>query len=69
MTWSKEERAAWRVNEDRINAKLRADLAAEHGVSGHKNEPKLWDLAWEYGHAYGAVEVRNYYGDLAELLK
>lgn len=53
---------------DRIIAKLRADLAAEHGVSGHPKEPKLWALAWDYGHAYGASEIRSHYDELVELL-
>lgn len=61
--------AELRAEEDRLVARLRADLAAEHGISGHPKEPKVWALAWDYGHAYGASDVRSYYDDLAELVK
>lgn len=66
---NKEQARRWREDEGRMVARLRADLAAANGLSGHPREPKLWALAWDYGHASGAVEVRTYYDELAELLK
>ena len=53
----------------RIIAELRASLELEHGMAGHPKSNELWKLAWEYGHAYGAHEVRSYYDDMVELLK
>ena len=28
---------------------------------------KVWEFAWEYGHAYGEHEIRSYYTDLIEI--
>lgn len=62
-------REAWRAEDERIKQQFRQDLAAEHGVTGHPKEPKLFDLAWEHGHASGFNEVSIYYCDFVELLK
>ena len=53
----------------RLEKQFRNDLAEEHGVTGHPKEPKLWSMAWEYGHSSGFEEVAMYYDELVELVK
>lgn len=48
---------------------LKNTLEKENGLEGHPKAQVLFDLAWDYGHAYGDNEVRSYYEDMAELLK
>lgn len=59
---------AYREDEDRLRTKFREDLAAEYGVVGNPREPKLWALAWSYGHSAGLGEVVSHYGELSELI-
>ena len=60
---------AYDAEENRLTAQFRVDAAEECGVLGHKNEPKLWDLAWSHGHSSGYSEVWNYYQEFSDLLK
>jgi len=52
----------------RDGADFRQALEKEQGTVGHSKAQKLWDLAWEYGHANGLLEVRFYYMELKELI-
>ena len=64
--------ARWRSYkeaEDKIHMEFKEALAREYGISGHKNEPKVWQMAWNEGHSAGYQEIENWYADLAELLK
>lgn len=63
MTW--QERCA---EGDRIKKQIRDDLEANCGTAGNPKAEKLWELAWEYGHAYGKHEIASYYTDMAELI-
>lgn len=68
----RKDREAWDTyheEEARMNNLFRQDLAAEHGVTGHPKEQKLFELAWEHGHSSGYSEVTNYYESFVELLK
>lgn len=55
--------------EARLNALFRADLEAEHGLTGHPKANKLWDIAWDRGHSSGLSSVAWEYSDLAELVQ
>jgi hypothetical protein len=59
----------YRNRQREINEEFHVDLAAEHGLTGHPKEQKLFDLAWSHGHSYGLAEVASYYEEFAELLK
>lgn len=50
------------------NQRFHAMLAELHGLTGHKNEQKLFDKAWSDGHASGHTEVAIHYNELAALL-
>jgi hypothetical protein len=58
-----------RENDAKSRADLRKMLAELYELSDHKNEPKLWDMAWEYGHSNGFSEVALKYDDFASLMK
>lgn len=48
---------------------LKKLLETENGVPpDHPKAEKLFDIAWDKGHAYGNGEVRNEYAELVELL-
>lgn len=49
--------------------RVRQMLAELYGVTNHKNENKLWDLAWEHGHANGYNEVALCYDQFVTLLQ
>lgn len=48
---------------------LKENLEKEFDLMGHPKAEKLFFLAWEYGHAHGETEVRNYYEDLIDLVR
>ena len=52
-----------------VNQQARQDLADYFGVKGNKFEPKLWALAWEYGHADGLSKVFYHYTEFVVLVK
>jgi len=60
--------AVWRAEERRLNQKFEHDLLAEHGVEEVKAK-RLYDFAWEHGHAGGLSEVANYFAELVELIR
>ena len=48
---------------------LKAKLQEEHGVpEDHPRADKLFELAWQYGHAFGETEVSNHYEEFLALL-
>ena len=69
----KEARKVWRnqLNErySQVQKVFKDDLEFAHGVHGMKGADKLFQMAWEYGHADGYVNVASYYTDLAELVR
>lgn len=48
---------------------VRTMLASLYEVSEHKNEPLLWDMAWDQGHANGYSEVAMCYDNLVRLMR
>lgn len=48
--------------------RFRKMLAELYGLTEYKNEEKLFNKAWEDGHASGHTEVALHYDDLAALL-
>lgn len=62
------DRHDYRTEDTRIRSQFRQDLAIEHGVYQHSKEPKLWDLAWEFGGGT-LSEVAGRYEDMVELIK
>lgn len=47
----------------------KALLAADEGLTDHPKLDKLYQLAWDHGHASGWGEVESYFHEFAELLK
>lgn len=47
---------------------FKADLEAEHGLTGHPKANLLFDKAWEDGHASGLEEVEGCYSELSKLV-
>ena len=60
---------AWRSRENELMSLFENDCAIECRVENHPKRAKLWQMAWEYGHAHGLSEVLIYYKRLAELLQ
>ena len=44
-------------------------LAKQFGLVGHPKLDKLYDVAWNFGHANGFQEVEYYFADLEELIR
>jgi hypothetical protein len=62
------ERKRLRDEENKRRLDFRIAMAEKYSVTGHPKESKLWNLAWEYGHAAGYHEVEMVYAEFAELL-
>lgn len=52
-----------------MNQKVREMLAELYGVVNHPKEPKLWQKAWDDGHASGYSEIASQYDDLVQLVR
>lgn len=65
----KEDRLAWRIEENRLRAMFEKDAELEFGFSElpEKAKQKIHEMAWSEGHACGYSEVMNCYPDLVEL--
>jgi len=52
-----------------VNDNFRKALAKEYLRTSEKSkEQKVWDMAWDKGHANGYADVESYYQDFAELV-
>lgn len=63
---------AWqdgRVQEARDIEAAKAELATKHGLERNAKFDRAWSIAWDLGHSAGIHEVKNYFHDLADLLK
>ncbi len=58
-----------RKEEQVAKEKHKAELADEHGLTGHPKLDLLYDIAWDMGHAYGFNEVGIHFQQMAKLLK
>lgn len=54
--------------ESNFRAAIKEHLELKYGVVGHPKAGRLFELAWEYGHAAGVHEVESYYEELKDLL-
>ena len=53
-----------------VNTQFAAALAEESGLSEYPTiANKVWEMAWERGHASGYAEVENAYYDYVELVR
>lgn len=50
-------------------AEHKAQLAQEYGVEGHPKLDTLYNLAWDYGHAYGFREVEIHFSQMLPLIQ
>ena len=50
-------------------AKAKQAILEEYGIADNPKAEKVWNLAWEDGHAYGYIEVANYVYKYADLVK
>jgi len=48
---------------------LKQDLLSENKLTNHPKADKIFDLAWEYGHANGLLEVVGHFEEFMELIK
>jgi len=58
-------RQADQVEED----EFRKRLEAEYGTADNPKAQRLWEIAWDHGHASGLAEVEGWYGELVELVQ
>lgn len=65
---AKQIRYAYTEDQNRLIVQMRADLETYHGTVGHRKADKLWEMAWDNGHAYGDVNICNEYAILSELV-
>jgi hypothetical protein len=66
------DRDKWRAYQDEkrdLEIAFRADLLAELGISSHPKAERLFEIAWERGHAMGLSEVVIEAETLAELIE
>ena len=52
-----------------LEDQFKADLEAEFGVENNPKKDKLYEKAWDRGHAYGLGDVYIAYADLVELIE
>jgi len=64
-----EERRKWREQEAHDIEAAKAEMAKEYGLGRNAKFDRAWEIAWSYGHASGISEVKNYFHELADLLK
>jgi hypothetical protein len=65
----KEARAIYYEFEKQILSEFQDELISRLGLLDHPKANKLYEMAWEHGHASGLGEVASYAEDLAQLLK
>jgi hypothetical protein len=65
----KEQHTKYRAEERRLYDEFKQDLFEEYRVQEHPKREKVFNLAWEHGHASGYSEVYNYFGDFVDLIR
>lgn len=58
----------WNRKEAELFATFKKDLFEDFGIVTNDKREKLFEIAWEYGHAYGYSEVYIYAERLAYLI-
>lgn len=64
-----QQRAAHRLEDNRLAALFKSDLEQEHDVAGHKHADRLFSIAWSHGHSSGYAEVASLYDEFVQLIK
>lgn len=59
----------YQKEENRLYNIWKSDLYAEYEVTNNPKVEQAFQLAWDFGHAYGYEEVERYFMDLVELIK
>lgn len=49
--------------------KLAKELFSDYDVAEHPKAQRIFNLAWEYGHGCGELEIRGYFAQLVELIQ
>lgn len=63
-------RSAFRERERIIYSTFKSDAFQALGIKeSHPKAQKLWDLAWDHGHASGYHDVWTWLNELAELIR
>jgi len=59
----------FRDDEWKLINQLKEDLFVEAKITNNPKAQKLWDIAWQHGHASGFTEVYNYFYEYLDLIK
>lgn len=62
-------RQEYKEEEHRLIQRFRADVEIDFGMVDHPKAGKLWEKAWDHGHASGLSDVYSVYQDLVELVR
>lgn len=71
IVYSDDKHEEFRRDLYRLMKVFRKDLEKEFRVTKIKSKKRklLFDTAWEFGHAYGYIDVYAYYSQLVDLIK
>ena len=64
-----EQRRKWREEENTRIEAAKAEMADTYGLERNAKFDIAWGIAWDHGHSAGIDEVKNYFQELADLLK
>lgn len=65
----KRAKTAYNQEVSSLEQEFRNDLEAYYDMTNHPKADRLYNKAWDMGHASGLLEVANYYENLVELVK
>ena len=65
----KEHRKLFDDESGRLHQEFKEDLFTEFGMSKHPKREKIFNYAWEEGHACGLEDVYGVFSDIVELIK
>jgi len=66
---TKKEMSEYRLRCEKEKMELKDRLEKKHGVTANPKAHRLFDIAWDYGHAYGLTEVTYHYERLVDLIQ
>jgi hypothetical protein len=70
--WGVEEKVlhkAYMLDSDKLDDQFKADALEELGVTRHPKAQRLYELAYEHGHAGGYSDIWTYLNDFADLIR
>lgn len=68
MVVYREAAQAYYAAQAQMRLQFKADVLQEHGLTGHPKADKVYDMAWQEGHADGYGNIERWVEDLAELV-